>query len=76
MRDGLISISSFYFLLLSLLRIPYNEKSSLWNKIETIAKEIYKASKITADEKVKDELKKFEIIFSRFFACLDNFFCA
>ncbi len=38
----------------------YNEKLSLWNKIETIAKEIYKASKITADEKVKDELKKFE----------------
>ena len=30
------------------------------NKIETIAKEIYKASKITADEKVKEELIKFE----------------
>ncbi len=38
----------------------YDEKLSLWNKIETIAKEIYKASKITADDKVKDELKKFE----------------
>ena len=38
----------------------YNEKLPLWNKIETIAKEIYKANKITADEKVKDELKKFE----------------
>ncbi len=38
----------------------YNEKLSLWNKIETIAKEIYKARKITADEKVKDELIKFE----------------
>ena len=32
----------------------------MWNKIETIAKEIYKASKITADEKVKEELIKFE----------------
>ena len=38
----------------------YNEKVSLWNKIEIITKEIYRASKITADEKVKDELKKFE----------------
>ena len=38
----------------------YNEKETLWNKIETIAKEIYKASKITADEKVKEELIKFE----------------
>ena len=32
----------------------------MWNKIERIAKEIYKASKITADEKVKEELIKFE----------------
>ena len=32
----------------------------MWNKIETIAKEIYKANKITADKKVQDELKKFE----------------
>ena len=38
----------------------YSEKESLWKKIETIAKEIYKASKITADEKVKEDLKKFE----------------
>jgi len=38
----------------------YDEKLSLWNKIETIAKEIYKANKITADDKVKAELRKFE----------------
>ena len=38
----------------------YSEKESLWKKIETIAKEIYKAGKITADEKVKEDLKKFE----------------
>ncbi len=38
----------------------YDENESLWNKIETIAKEIYKASKITADENVKKELIKFE----------------
>jgi len=38
----------------------YNEKESLWNKIEIIAKEIYKANKISADEKIKEQLKKFE----------------
>tara|TARA_B100000686_G_scaffold158082_1_gene165813 strand:- start:1621 stop:3309 length:1689 start_codon:yes stop_codon:yes gene_type:complete len=38
----------------------YNEKNSLWNKIETIAKKIYKANTISADQKVKDELIKFE----------------
>ena len=38
----------------------YNENETLWNKVEKIAKEIYKANKITADEKVKEELKTFE----------------
>mgnify|MGYP001162522251 FL=1 len=38
----------------------YNENETLWNKVEKIAKEIYKASKITADEKVKEQLKTFE----------------
>ena len=38
----------------------YDEKDNLWNKIEKIAKEIYNASKITADEKVKEQLNIFE----------------
>ncbi len=38
----------------------YDEKDTLWNKIEKIAKEIYRASKITADEKIKEQLKTFE----------------
>ena len=38
----------------------YKDEDSLWNKIETIAKEIYKAGKISADEKVKEQLKNFE----------------
>ena len=38
----------------------YDEKDNLWNKIEKIAKEIYRASKITADEKVKEQLNIFE----------------
>ena len=38
----------------------YDEKDTLWNKIEKIAKEIYRASNITADENVKEQLKIFE----------------
>jgi len=38
----------------------YNENESLFNKIEIIAKEIYRASKVTADQKVFDQLKNFE----------------
>ena len=38
----------------------YNDDQSLWSKIETIAKEIYKADKITAPDEVKEQLKIFE----------------
>ncbi len=38
----------------------YNNNLKLWDKIELIAKQIYKANKITADDKVKEQLKVFE----------------
>ena len=38
----------------------YDENDTLWNKIEKIAKEIYKANKITADNNIKEQLKNFE----------------
>ncbi len=38
----------------------YEDNQSLWSKVETIAKEIYKASSITSDENVKKQLKIFE----------------
>ena len=38
----------------------YDENDALWNKVEKIAKNIYKASKITADENVKEQIKIFE----------------
>ncbi len=38
----------------------YNSNLRLWDKIELIAKQIYKADKITADDKVKEQLKVFE----------------
>ena len=38
----------------------YEESDTLWSKIEKITKEIYKASRISTDEKVKEQLKIFE----------------
>tara|TARA_A100000164_G_scaffold178969_1_gene159035 strand:- start:585 stop:2270 length:1686 start_codon:yes stop_codon:yes gene_type:complete len=38
----------------------YKDKLKLWDKIELIAKQIYGAHRITASDKVKEELNKFE----------------
>jgi formate--tetrahydrofolate ligase len=38
----------------------YENNISLFKKIETIAKEIYRADKIIADNKIRDQLKSFE----------------
>ena len=38
----------------------YSEKLSLWKKIEKIAKEIYRANKISAPDNIKKELTNFE----------------
>ncbi len=38
----------------------YNDSKNLWEKIEIIAKEIYRADKITATEDIKQKLKTFE----------------
>ena len=38
----------------------YNDDISLWEKVETIAKEIYGAESVIADQKIKDQLKQFE----------------
>ena len=38
----------------------YKDDLKLWDKIELIAKKIYKASNITASDEVKDQLKIFE----------------
>ena len=38
----------------------YDENDGLWNKIEKIAKEIYKANSITGDEEIKRQLETFE----------------
>jgi len=38
----------------------YSVETSLWKKIEAIAKEIYGASEVVADTKIRDQLKKME----------------
>ena len=38
----------------------YSADTSLWKKIEAIAKEIYGASEVVADTKIRDQLKKME----------------
>ena len=38
----------------------YENKAPLFKKIETIAKEIYRASEVVADTKIRDQLKSFE----------------
>ncbi|MFL2895432.1 MAG: formate--tetrahydrofolate ligase [Candidatus Pelagibacter sp.] len=41
-------------------KLLYNDNESLWEKIEIIAKEIYRADKITANDEIKQKLKTFE----------------
>jgi len=38
----------------------YEDKTPLFKKIETIAKEIYNASEVVADTKIRDQLKNFQ----------------
>jgi len=38
----------------------YDEQLSLWDKVRTIAREIYRADDIVADKSVRDQLKTFE----------------
>ena len=38
----------------------YDEKTPLLKKVETVAKEIYRANEVVADSKIKDQLKSFE----------------
>jgi len=38
----------------------YSAETPLWKKIEAIAKEIYGASEVVADSKIRDQLKKME----------------
>ncbi|PHZ86259.1 formate--tetrahydrofolate ligase [Paremcibacter congregatus] len=44
----------------STFRTLYNDDISLWTKIQTVAQEIYGASEIVADKKIRDQIKHFQ----------------
>ena len=44
----------------SKFKLLYEDKMPLFKKIETIAREIYQASEVVADTKIRDQLKDFE----------------
>ncbi len=41
-------------------RTLYNDDISLWTKIQTVAQEIYGATEIVADQKIRDQIKQFQ----------------
>ena len=38
----------------------YNDDISLWTKIQTVAQEIYGATEVVADQKIRDQIKQFQ----------------
>ena len=48
------------YLINSDFKFLYDEKTPLLKKVETVAKEIYRANEVVADSKIKDQLKSFE----------------
>jgi formate--tetrahydrofolate ligase len=49
----------------------YGDELSLWDKIKTIAREIYRAEDIVADKAVRDQLKSFEALgYGKFPICM------
>src|SRR5438445_1955125 len=42
-------------------RFVYGENDSLWEKINAIARRIYRASEVTADAKVRNQIKKLQV---------------
>jgi formate--tetrahydrofolate ligase len=44
----------------SALTFVYEEKDSLWDKVNKIAKKVYRASEVTADAKVRNQIKKLQ----------------
>jgi formate--tetrahydrofolate ligase len=41
-------------------RFVYEDKDSLWEKVNAIAKRVYRASEVTADAKVRNQIKKLQ----------------
>ncbi len=44
----------------STMTFVYEEQDTLWEKINKIAKKVYRASEVTADSKVRNQIKRFQ----------------
>src|ERR1039457_3658124 len=42
------------------VRFVYEETDSLWDKVNKIAKNVYRAAEVTADAKVRNQIKKLQ----------------
>jgi formate--tetrahydrofolate ligase len=48
----------------------YKDDASLWDKVSTIAKEIYRASEVTADATVRKQFEEFQQRYGSFPICM------
>jgi formate--tetrahydrofolate ligase len=48
----------------------YKDEASLWDKVSTIAKEIYRASEVTADATVRKQFEEFQQRYGNFPICM------
>ncbi|MEY4641707.1 MAG: hypothetical protein RLZZ227_1701 [Pseudomonadota bacterium] len=48
----------------------YDDKTTLWNKVNTIAKEIYRASEVTADPAVRKQFDEYQELYGDFPVCM------
>jgi formate--tetrahydrofolate ligase len=51
-------------------KMLYEDKATLWEKTRTIAKEIYRASEITADAKVMKQFEDYQKLYPKFPICM------
>jgi formate--tetrahydrofolate ligase len=54
----------------STFKFLYDDETTLWNKVNTIAKEIYRASEVTADPAVRKQFDEYQERYGNFPVCM------
>ena len=54
----------------STFKFLYEDETTLWNKVNTIAKEIYRASEVTADSAVRKQFDEYQERYGNFPVCM------
>jgi formate--tetrahydrofolate ligase len=54
----------------STFKLLYDDKATLWDKVNTIAKEIYRASEVTADPNVRKQFDEYQEHYGHFPVCM------